>query len=190
MSYVAGALAIFSMYQGYMASKGAQGGTLAQADEYEQLELETHLTKQMNWKMRNEATFQTKLKTLQGGMREAGMAGLSGLKVVENMKADIGGSGAKVGVGTTNDIIINQHLQNANQQLAIMQGTKEKLSAIDQNAIAVNKMEDWKANMRIAQLKRAARTARSGADSTFFAGILNSFSNAGQTYISAGGKFG
>jgi len=50
-------------------------------------------------------------------------------------------------------------------------------------------MEDWKANLRIAQLKRAARTARSGADSTFFAGILNSFTNAGQTYRGAGGEF-
>ena len=189
MSYIAAGMALLSLYQGYMGSQAAKSGALAKADEYDLLAIETDLTRKFNWKERNKTTYQLKLKTLQSGMDRAAMAGVSGLKTVENMKTEIGGSGVALGSGTPTEIMMNQHLQNANQQLSIMQGTEERLSSIHNNAIAVNKMEDWKANMRIKQLTRAADSARSGADMAFFAGMLGAVSNAGSVYASSGGEW-
>ena len=140
MSYVAAGMAILALYQGYMGSQAAKSGALAKADEYDLLAIETDLTRKFNWKERNKTTYQLKLKTLQSGMDRAAMAGVSGLKTVENMRTEIGGSGAAFGAGTPTEIVMNQHLQNANQQLSIMQGTDERLSSIHGNAIAVNKI--------------------------------------------------
>ena len=189
MSYVAGALALLSLYQGYMGAKSAKAGALAKADEYDLLAYETNLTKKFNWQERNKATTQLKLQTLQSGTDKAAMAGVRGLKVVEGMKAETGGSGVALGSGTPMEVVINQHLQNANTQLSIMQGTQDRLSSIHDNAVAVNKMEDWKANMRIKQLRRAASSARSGADASFYAGMIGAFTTAGTTYRSAGGEW-
>jgi hypothetical protein len=189
MSYAAAGLALLSLFQGYMGAKAARAGALAKADEYDLLAYETDLTKKFNWKQRNQATTQLKLQTLQSGVDKAAMAGVRGHKVVEGMRSDIGGSGVALGSGTPTEVLINQHLQNANTQLSIMQGTQERLSSIHNNAVAVNKMEDWKANMRIRQLRRAASSARSGADASFFAGMIGAFTTAGTTYKSSGGEW-
>jgi hypothetical protein len=189
MSYVAAGMAILALYQGYMGSQAAKSGALAKADEYDLLAIETDLTRKFNWKERNKTTYQLKLKTLQSGMDRAAMAGVSGLKTVENMKTEIGGSGVALGSGTPTEIVMNQHLQNANQQLSIMQGTGERITSIHGNAIAVNKMEDWKANMRIKQLTRAADSARSGADMAFLAGMLGAIGTAGSVYAQSGGEW-
>ena len=189
MSYVAAGFALLSLYQGYMGAKAGKEGALGKADEYDLLAGETELTKKFNTDQRNYITGQRKLNTLKSGLENAGMYGLKGLKTVENMRAEGGSSGAMLGTGTPNEKIINQHIQNASQQLAIMQGTTEKLNNIQQNAVAINKMEDFKAEMRIKQLRRAADSARSGADSAFFAGMIGAFGNAGSSYIGAGGGF-
>jgi len=183
------AIGLLSLYAGYMNAQGKKDGALAQADEYDTLIAETALTKKFNADQRNYVTEQYKLRSLQAGVDKAGMAGISGLKTVENMRAEGGSSGAALGAGTTNEKIINQHIQNSSTQLAIMQGTKDKLDNIQQNAVAVNKMEDFKAEMRIKQLQRAADSARSGADSAFFASMIGSTANAGANYMAAGGEF-
>ena len=183
------AIGLLSLYAGYMNAQGKKDGALAQADEYDTLIAETALTKKFNADQRNYVTEQYKLRSLQAGVDKAGMAGISGLKTVENMRAEGGSSGAALGAGTTNEKIINQHIQNSSTQLAIMQGTKDKLDNIQQNAVAVNKMEDFKAEMRIKQLQRAADSARSGADSAFFASMIGSVANAGANYMGAGGDF-
>jgi len=183
------AIGLLSLYAGYMNAQGKKDGALAQADEYDTLIAETALTKKFNADQRNYVTEQYKLRSLQAGVDKAGMAGISGLKTVENMRAEGGSSGAALGTGTTNEKIINQHIQNSSTQLAIMQGTKDKLDNIQQNAVAVNKMEDFKAEMRIKQLQRAADSARSGADSAFFASMIGSVANAGANYMGAGGDF-
>jgi len=189
MSYIAAGFALLSLYQGYMGAKAGKEGGLAKAAEYDILREETDLTRKFNATQRNFITGQRKINTLQSGMDEAGMFGIRGLKTVENMRAEGGSSGAMLGAGTPNEKIINQHIQNSSQQLAIMQGTKEKLNNIQQNAVAINKMEDFKADMRIKQLLRAADSARSGAESTFLAGMIGAFTNAGSSYIGAGGGF-
>ena len=189
MSYVAGTFALLSLYQGYMGAQSAKAGALAKADEYDLLAYETDLTRKFNWKERNKTTTQLKLKTLQSGMDRGAMAGISGHKTLENIRTEVGGSGVALGSGTPTEVMINQHLQNANQQLSIMQGTNERISSIHDNAVAVNKMEDWKADMRIKQLKRAADTSRSSADSAWLAGMLGAIGTAGQVYGSAGGEW-
>jgi len=128
-------------------------------------------------------------QTLAQGMDKAGVMGLSGLKTVENIKAETASSGAMMGVGTTNEVVINQHLQNASKQLAIQQQTKERVSNIQQNANSINQMEDWKIKMKVAKLRRSAAQTRAGADSAFFAGMLNAFTGSAQTYTGAGGRF-
>jgi len=189
MSYIAAGFAILSMYQGYMGSQASKTGALGKADEFDILANETELTKKFNAQQRNYITEQVKLNTLQSGMDKAGMLGLAGIKTIGDMTAEGGASGAMLGVGTTNEKIINQHIQNSSQQLAVMQSTEQKLTNIQQNAVAVNKMEDFKAQMRIKQLERAADSIRSGTDAAFYAGMVGAFSNAGATYMQAGGKF-
>ena len=183
------AIGLMSLYAGYMGAQGKKDGALAQADEYDTLALETDITKKFNADQRNYVTEQYKLRSLQAGLNKAGMAGIQGLQTVENMRSEGGSSGAALGAGTPNEKIINQHIQNSSTQLAIMQGTKEKLDNIQQNAVAVNQMEDFKAEMRIKQLQRAADSARSGADSAFFASMIGTTANAGANYMSAGGDF-
>ena len=122
-------------------------------------------------------------------MDKAGMAGIQGFKAVENLRVGVGGSGVALGGGTANEIIMNQHIQNANTQLAIMQGTGERLDTIQSNAIAVNRMADWEANMKIRGLKRKASRARSSAQSALTAGMFSAFTNAAQTYSSTGGEW-
>ena len=183
------AFGLLALYGGYMGANAKKTGALGNADEYDLLAKETELTKKWNANQRNYMTEQVKLNTLQSGMDKAAMAGLHGIKTIGSMEAEGGSSGAMLGVGTTNEKIVNQHIQNASQQLSIMQETGEKLTNIQQNAVAVNKMEDYKAEQRIAQLTRAARSIRSGADSAFYAGMIGAFSNAGSAYLSAGGNF-
>ena len=183
------AFGLLALYGGYMGANAKKKGALTNADEYDLLAKETELTKKWNANQRNYMTEQVKLNTLKSGMDKAAMAGLHGVKTIGSMEAEGGSSGAMLGVGTTNEKIINQHIQNSSQQLAIMQETGEKLTNIQQNAVAVNKMEDYKAEQRIAQLSRAANSIRAGADSAFYAGMIGAFSNAGSAYIGAGGDF-
>ena len=185
--YGAIAFGLLSLYAGWQSAQSKKAGSLAQADEYDLTAYETDLTRKWNATQRNQATHDTKLATLQQGVDRAGMFGLRGQKTVENMRAEGGASGAALGVGTTTETIVNQHIQNSTQQLAIMQTTGEKITNIQKNAIAINKMEDYKAKMRIAQLTRAADSIRSGVDSAFYAGMLGTFSNAGSSYLEAGG---
>lgn len=187
--YGAIAFGLLSLYAGWQSAQAKKAGSLAQADEFTQTAYETEITKKWNATQRNQAVYQDKIMTLQQGVDKAGMFGLRGQMTVENMRAEGGASGAALGVGTTTEKIVNQHIQNSSQQLAIMQTTEQKLSNIQQNAIAINKMEDYKAKMRIAQLTRAADSIRSGVDSAFFAGMLGAFSNAGSSYLQAGGSF-
>ena len=189
MSYVAGAFALLSLYQGYQGAKSQKGGFLAQADEFDLMAYETDLTRKFNWQQRNAQTQQIKLKTLQSGLDKAAMAGVQGLKTVENIRAQIGGSGAALGGGTSAEIVMNQHLQNANTQLAIMQGTDERMDMIQSNAIAVNKMADWEANMKIRGFRRKAANARSSASAAYTAGLFSAFTSAASTYSSTGGEW-
>ena len=187
--YGAIAFGLLSLYAGYQSAQSKKQGALGQADEYDQTALETELTRNFNRGKRNEATYQDKIMTMQQGLDKAGMFGLQGLKTVENMRAEGGSSGAALGAGTPNEKIINQHIQNSSQQLAIMQSTGQKLTDIQRSAIAINEMEDYKAEMRVRQLTRAADSIRSGVDASFFAGMLGAFSNAGSSYLQAGGTF-
>ena len=189
MSYVAGAFALLSLYQGYQGAKSQKAGFLAQADEFDLMAYETDLTRKFNWQQRNAQTKQIKLKTLQSGLDKAAMAGVQGLKTVENIRAQIGGSGVALGGGTAQEIVMNQHLQNANTQLAIMQGTNERLDMIQSNAIAVNKMADWEANMKIKGFRRKAANARSSASAAYTAGLFSAFTSAASTYSSTGGEW-
>ena len=189
MSYVAGAFALLSLYQGYQGAKSQKAGFLAQADEFDMMAFETDLTRKFNWQQRNEQTKQIKLKTLQSGLDKAAMAGVQGLKAVENIRSEIGSSGAALGAGTANEIIANQHIQNANTQLAMMQGTNERLDTIQANAVAVNKMADWEANMKIKGFKRKAANARSSAEAAYTAGLFNAFTSAASVYSSTGGEW-
>ena len=86
MSYVAGAFALLSLYQGYQGAKSQKAGFLAQADEFDLMAYETDLTRKFNWQQRNAQTKQIKLKTLQSGLDKAAMPGVQGLKTVENIK--------------------------------------------------------------------------------------------------------
>jgi hypothetical protein len=183
------AFGLLSLYSGWQSAQSKKAGSLGQADEYDQTALETKLTRKFNETEYNKKVYQDKIMTMQQGLDKAGMLGLRGLKTVENMRAEGGGSGAALGAGTTTEVLVNQHIQNSSQQLAVMQGTKEKLTNIQQNAISINKMEDYKAKMRIAQLTRAADSIRSGVDSAFFAGMLGAFTNAVGSYKMAGGDF-
>ena len=187
--YGAIAFGLLSLYAGWQSAQSKKAGSLGQADEYDQTALETQLTRKFNETEYNKKVYQDKIMTMQQGLDKAGMLGLRGLKTVENMRAEGGASGAALGAGTTTEVIVNQHIQNSSQQLAVMQGTKEKLTNIQQNAISINKMEDYKAKMRIAQLTRAADSIRSGVDSAFFAGMLGAFTNAVGSYKMAGGDF-
>jgi len=187
--YGAIAFGLLSLYSGWQSAQSKKAGSLGQADEYDQTALETKLTRKFNETEYNKKVYQDKIMTMQQGLDKAGMLGLRGLKTVENMRAEGGGSGAALGAGTTTEVIVNQHIQNSSQQLAVMQGTKEKLTNIQQNAISINKMEDYKAKMRIAQLTRASDSIRSGVDSAFFAGMLGAFTNAAGSYKMAGGDF-
>ena len=187
--YGAIAFGLLSLYAGWQSAQSKKAGSLGQADEYDQTALETKLTRKFNETEYNKKVYQDKIMTMQQGLDKAGMLGLRGLKTVENMRAEGGGSGAALGAGTTTEVLVNQHIQNSSQQLAVMQGTKEKLTSIQQNAISINKMEDYKAKMRVAQLTRAADSIRSGVDSAFFAGMLGAFTNAAGSYTSAGGDF-
>jgi len=189
MSYAAAGLAILSMFQGYMGAQANKKGLGMKADEYDLTADEAILTHHFNTDQRNRRTTLLAYQTMQQGMDEAGVMGLSGKKTVENMVSDIGSSGAQIGQGTTHEIVINQHLQNANTQLKLMEDTGQKLDNIQQNAIAVNQMEDWKVKMRVRQLRRAAATTRSGADSAFFAGMIGAMTSGGSTYMTAGGKW-
>ena len=189
MSYVAASFAILDLYLKFMGADAGKNKALAEADELDLQAYETDLTRKFNWQQRNKVTAQLKTQTLQSGMDSAAMAGVAGHKVVENMKAEVGSSGVALGAGTPVDVQINQHIQNANQQLAIMQSTDQKLDNIHQNAVAVNEMADFKANMRIKQLNRAASATRSGADAGFFAGLLSAFASSSQTYTSANGQW-
>ena len=189
MSYAAAGLAILSMFQGYMGAQANKKGLGMKADEYDLTADEAILTHKFNTDQRNRRTTLLAYQTMQQGMDEAGVMGLSGKKTVENMISDIGSSGAQIGEGTTHEIVINQHLQNANTQLKLMEDTGQKLDNIQQNAIAVNQMEDHKVKMRVRQLRRAADTTRSGADSAFFAGMIGAMTSGGSTYMTAGGKW-
>lgn len=187
--YGAIAFGLLSLYAGWQSAQSKKAGSLGQADEIDQVKLETAITRKFNETEYNKKVYQDKIMTLQQGVDKAGMFGLRGLKTVENMRAEGGASGAALGAGTTTEVIVNQHIQNSSQQLAIMQNTEQKLTNIQQNAVAINKMEDYKAKMRIAQLTRASDSIRSGVDSAFFAGMLGAFTNAGSSYLNAGGSF-
>ena len=183
------AFGLLALYGGYMGANAKKEGATANADEYDILAAQTNIDKHWNAYQRNYMTEQVKLNQLASGIKKAGMAGLIGQKTIGGMEAEGGASGAMLGVGTTNEKIVNQHIQNSSQQLAIMQETNEKLTNIQQNAVAVNKMEDYKAEQRIAQLTRAANSIRAGADSAFYAGMIGAFSNAGSAYLASGGDF-
>ena len=189
MSYAAAGIALLSMFQGYMGAQAQKEGRGMKADEYDMVADEAILTHHFNTQERNKRTTMLAYQTMARGMEEAGIMGLSGLKTVENMRAEGGGSGAALGAGTTNEMIINQHIQNASTQLSLMQKTDEQITNIQQNAASVNKMENWKLKMRVSQLRRAANMARSGADSAFFAGMIGAFTSGGSAYIGSGGQF-
>ena len=125
MSYTAAGFSLLSMYQGYLGAEAEKQGHLAQADEFELMAVQTDITRKFNWQQRNARTKQLQINTMQSGMDKAAMAGLQGHKTTENIRADIGGSGVALGGGTANEVIANQHIQNANTQLAIMQGTEQ-----------------------------------------------------------------
>ena len=177
------------MYQGHLSAKAQLEGTLAKADEYDLVADEAILTHHFNTKERNKRTTSLAYQTMAQGLDEAGVLGLSGMKTVENMRAEGGSSGAALGAGTTNEVIINQHLQNANVQLRTMQQTDEKITNLEANAKAVNRMEDYRVKQKVAQLRRAANTTRSGADSAYFAAMLGTFTNSVNTYMASGGEF-
>lgn len=189
MSWAALGFTAFDLLVKYGSAQGQKELGHSQADELEQQIYETDLTRKFNFQQRNKVTEQLKLRTLQSGMDSAAMAGISGHKVAENIRSDVGSSGVALGAGTPVDVQINQHINNANQQLAIMQSTNEKIDNIHQDAIAVNKMEDFKANLHMKKLQRAADATRSGADAGFYAGLLNAFTSGAKTYSSANGKW-
>jgi hypothetical protein len=70
-----------------------------------------------------------------------------------------------------------------------MQQTDEKITNLEANAKAVNRMEDYRVKQKVAQLRRAANTTRSGADSAYFAAMLGTFTNSVNTYMASGGEF-
>ena len=189
MSYTAAGFSLLSMYQGYLGAEAEKQGHLAQADEFELMAVQTDITRKFNWQQRNARTKQLQINTMQSGMDKAAMAGLQGHKTTENIRADIGGSGVALGGGTANEVIANQHIQNANTQLAIMQGTEQRMDSIFQNAVAVNKMADWEANMKIKGFKRKAANARSSAEAAYTAGLFNAFTSAASVYSSTGGEW-
>ena len=172
-------MVILSLLNGYNQAQNAKAGGYARADEAERLISETDLTRHFNRKERNKTTFQNKLQILEAGLDVAGKKGLEGHRIAENIRSETASSGVALGSGTAREVLANQHLQNANEQL----------KTIQQNAIAVNKMEDFKADMQIAKYKRAASRARSGAETMFQANMLNTFSNAAGVYAQSGGKF-
>ena len=187
--YVETGLVLLSLLNGYNQAQNAKAGGYARADEAERLIAETDLTRHFNRKERNKTTFQNKLQVLEAGLDVAGKKGLEGHRIAENIRSETASSGVALGSGTAREVLANQHLQNANEQLSIMGKTQARLKTIQQNAIAVNKMEDFKADMQIAKYKRAASRARSGADTMFQANMLNTFSNAAGVYAQSGGKF-
>ena len=187
--YGAIAFGLLSLYAGYQSAQSKKQGALGQADEYIQTADDTLVTGNFNRRQRNLATYQDKIMTMQQGLDRAGMFGLQGLKTVENMRAEGGSSGAALGAGTPAEKIANQHIQNSSQQLAIMQSTGQKLTDIQRGAVAINEIEDHKVQMRVKQLTRAADSIKSGVDANFFAGMLTAFSNAGSSYMQAGGDF-
>ena len=189
MSYTAAGFSLLSMYQGYLGAEAEKQGHLAQADEFELMAVQTDITRKFNWQQRNARTKQLQINTMQSGMDKAAMAGLQGHKTTENIRADIGGSGVALGGGTANEVIANQPIQKANTQLAIMQGTEQRMDSIFQNAVAVNKMEDFKANMAISNYKRKAARSRKTAETAFMLGMFNAFSSAATTYKATGGDY-
>tara|TARA_R100000458_G_C8278027_1_gene253830 strand:+ start:2995 stop:3594 length:600 start_codon:yes stop_codon:yes gene_type:complete len=187
--YVQAGLAILSLIGGYMQAQNAKAGAGAKADEYERLIEDTKLTHKFNEQERNKATYQMQLSALRGGVDKAGMAGLAGKKQVESLIAETASSGVALGSGTAREVVANQHLQNANQQLAIMDQTKGKIDHIVDNAMAVNKMETFKANMQMAKYQRAASMARRTGETMFNAHMFGAFTSAAGTYQNAGGEW-
>ena len=86
--YGAIAFGLLSLYAGWQSAQSKKAGSLGQADEYDLTAKETELTRKWNQTQRNEATYQTKLATLQQGVDKAGMFGLRGQMTAEKMRAE------------------------------------------------------------------------------------------------------
>ena len=184
----AAAIAGMQLYSGYMAAEAEKKANYLQAAEFRAQARQTKLTAKWNIGQRNKAAYKSQLDVREAGAQDIGMASLQGERTIGSQTAEIGGSGAVVGEGTTMDVLLNQSLQNAYNEMSISENNRLGVEGIDRQRKAENESEWQDATSRYNALMRQSSLTKAGAGDFYNASLINSGANAASTYGTAYGN--
>jgi hypothetical protein len=173
MAWGAVAMGMLSMYGSYMGAQASKRGSIAQANEYRRIARDTLLTAKYNTKERNKAAFQTQLNLFESAGQESGYLANEGQRRKGSQEVQLGASGAVMGEGTALDVLMNQALQDAQQQMGVQDKTEAGFKSIARNTNAANRTEMRAAKLKQRQLYRQANLTEQGADASMFSNLLS-----------------